>query len=67
MIETEEQYNRLMVEACNLILRDPDPETADGKRLTRITDEIMAYEKRMFPELDTESPKFGNWPEIPTC
>ncbi len=50
-IETEQDYQEALKLAEELISRDPDPDSVEGKQLNLLSVSIQDYENKLFPKV----------------
>jgi hypothetical protein len=56
-IADDAAYETVLLEALQLGMTDPEPDTPDGVRLIELADALEAYERAKYPDL---IPTFGN-------
>jgi antitoxin component HigA of HigAB toxin-antitoxin module len=48
VIKSRKQYKRIMIEIDKLMRKQPSPKSKNGKRLNKLVDAVVIYEKKEF-------------------
>lgn len=66
-ITTQKQYKKCLKEVKDLVELDPEPTTRKGKRLTKLADSLIEYEKKRYPLVNEELLSDKKKKKCPLC